>query len=175
MAHPVIFRSQKQWVLDELQPESLLHVYCDASVQKVEEYLPADQIAEDARGGGGTSFRPVFELVDTWDEPPKLLVYLTDLAGCYPEQEPQDYPVLWATWSKRWTPPWGELVRADLKDLIHFPRRLNHPQPIAALHRTKHPPRFWTFTGPRDKRGERVRTSWLQKQGGKSVSMVNDG
>lgn len=117
MAHPVIFRSQKQWVLDELQPESLLHVYCDASVQKVEEYLPGDQIGEDAPGGGGTNFRPVFDLVDAWDEPPRLVVYLTDLEGTYPKREPDDYPVLWVTWDKTTTPPWGELVRADLEDL----------------------------------------------------------
>ena len=62
----------------------------------------------DAKGGGGTDFRPVFDLIDNPnsqlstlnsqlsdpDEPPVCVVYLTDLDGSFPAKEPE-YPVLW--------------------------------------------------------------------------------
>jgi predicted metal-dependent peptidase len=59
----------------------------------------------DAKGGGGTDFRPVFDIIEDprkakehemeeFDEPPVCVVYLTDLDGSFPAEEPE-YPVLW--------------------------------------------------------------------------------
>lgn len=67
------------------------------------------------RGGGGTSFLPVFErLADT---PPKVLVFLTDGFGPAPDAAPP-YPVLWALLSDGVRPAdWGESIKlpADIR------------------------------------------------------------
>jgi len=80
----------------------------------LKEYYPGDVIDRNAPGRGGTDFRPVFEEVDTWDEPPAALVYLTDLDGTFPTEEP-GYPVLWVSYGtgNRRTPPWGEQVKVE--------------------------------------------------------------
>lgn len=63
------------------------------------------------RGGGGTSFRPVFEWLQSNDHHPDLLVYFTDANGLYPENEP-DYPVLWLVKGKHKV-PWGQRVQLN--------------------------------------------------------------
>ena len=81
----------------------LFVLQCDAKVTKIDAYdswdSPSDAIGtEKFIGGGGTDFRPVFDLVDKRISPlegiPDFLVYLTDGYGSFP-QRPPGYPVLW--------------------------------------------------------------------------------
>ena len=114
------FQAEIQAALDECQPERIDVIVCDAKVQNVQSFEPGDVVKIDAKGGGGTDFRPVFEIVDDprkakehrdggvsetgrgwtgepleeFDEPPICMVYLTDLDGSFPAVEPE-YPVLW--------------------------------------------------------------------------------
>jgi len=46
------------------------------------------------KGGGGTDFRPVFELISEGQDPPEVVLYLTDGYGTAPKKEP-GYPVIW--------------------------------------------------------------------------------
>lgn len=62
-------------------------------------------------GGGGTSFRPVFEWVNRQDRMPDLLLYFTDAQGRYPDAEPP-YPVLWLV-KGRAPVPWGERIQLN--------------------------------------------------------------
>ncbi len=62
-------------------------------------------------GGGGTSFRPVFEWVETLDRQPDLLVYFTDAEGEFPPREPP-YPVLWLVKGKA-PVPWGQRIQLN--------------------------------------------------------------
>ena len=105
------FRAEQQWCLDELQPEALVDICCDAVVQQVREYCPGDAIERQATGGGGTDFRPVFGLLAEKAVPPVCLVYLTDLDGEFPAEEP-GYPVLWVTTSDR-RAPFGRTVKIE--------------------------------------------------------------
>lgn len=61
------------------------------------------------KGGGGTDFRPVFTRVDKERIRPKILVYLTDTYGSFPDKQP-DYPVLWVVVGGAKTVPWGEVI-----------------------------------------------------------------
>jgi len=91
------FQAEVQAALDECLPERIDVIVCDARVQHVQSFEPGDAVTIDARGGGGTDFRPVFDHIDGGreeDEPPVCVVYLTDLDGTYPAKEPE-YPVLW--------------------------------------------------------------------------------
>jgi predicted metal-dependent peptidase len=88
-------------------------IYADNEVQGRETFTRADlPLKLKLNGGGGTDFRPVFELVGKGENPPLCLVYLTDLCCTkYPEQIPQ-YPVLWVNTERyRWKePPFGRVV-----------------------------------------------------------------
>jgi predicted metal-dependent peptidase len=97
-------------ISDEAKPESIHVVYCDAEVQDTQEFGPSEPIVLEAKGGGGTDFRPVFKWVTANEISPVCLIYLTDL-WCYDYPEhPPEYPVLWVTNSRR-TAPFGETVK----------------------------------------------------------------
>jgi len=93
------FFSELGGLLNSFGSYQLTVIQCDAAVQKVEQFddftpFPPDYKWE-AKGFGGTDFRPVFNYIDKHSElTPNLLVYLTDGYGDYPERAPS-YPVLW--------------------------------------------------------------------------------
>jgi len=110
------FQAEVQAALDECLPQCIDVIVCDAAVQHVQRFEPGDTVSIDAKGGGGTDFRPVFEHIDDdkdEDESPLCVVYLTDLDGSFPSVEPE-YPVLWCVpegsrYGSR-LPPFGEVA-----------------------------------------------------------------
>lgn len=66
---------------------------------------------ERLQGGGGTSFRPVFDWIDRQDRQPDLLVYFTDAQGEFPEHEPP-YAVIWLI-KGRAQVPWGQRIQLN--------------------------------------------------------------
>lgn len=105
------FQAEKQNCVDEMKPKRVIDIYCDSKIQKVGEYSAGEAIDRHAPGGGGTSFVPVFEHCAKMSDAPKALVYLTDLDGRFPKEAPP-YPVLWVTWTKDGTAPFGEVIYA---------------------------------------------------------------
>lgn len=104
------FASEIQCIMDECQPESLTVIYCDASVNDVEEFAPGDVVTLTPKGGGGTAFAPAFAEVETRGIEPACLVYMTDMEGSFPTSAP-DYPVLWLnTGNRRQVAPFGEVL-----------------------------------------------------------------
>lgn len=97
-------------IVEEMQPERLYLVYCDAEIQGVDVFERGEPITIKPKGFGGTDFRPVFKWVEDEVINPSCLVYLTDMAGAFPTHPP-DYPVLWADTEGYYPPPWGEHVR----------------------------------------------------------------
>jgi len=86
-------------------------IWCDAEIGHIQTFEPGELVSAgqfEPRGGGGTDFRPVFAHCD--ESPPKVLIYLTDLYGEFPETPP-NYPVIWATMTKDADPPFGDVVR----------------------------------------------------------------
>ncbi len=98
-------------VCDQVRPERVHVVYCDAVVQGVDTFERDDILIFARKGGGGTAFKPVFDWVEKQDETPVGVVYFTDGLGPFPETQP-DYPVLWLIKGSV-IPPWGEHVRID--------------------------------------------------------------
>ena len=101
-------------IYQETNPE-LMHVfYCDAKVQGHEVFLPGDdpEMARiKPRGGGGTNFKPLFNLIEKQQLPLQCLVFGTDGYATYPDKPPP-FPVLWVLTTQA-TPPWGEVVRME--------------------------------------------------------------
>jgi predicted metal-dependent peptidase len=99
---------------EEAQPELIRVIYCDATVQSVEEFGPSEPIKLSPKGGGGTDFVPPFRWVEENGIEPKCLIYLTDLY-CNSFPEPPDYPVLWVTDSHK-TAPFGGTLRISVAE-----------------------------------------------------------
>ena len=88
-------------------------LYCDTQVAHVETFTHDDlPLQLHPKGGGGTDFRQPFLWIKHQREEPKALVYLTDMCGTFPDEDP-GYPVLWAaigSWYENVEVPFGELV-----------------------------------------------------------------
>jgi hypothetical protein len=96
-------------IAEQAEPEVIHVVYCDATVQGVQEFSSAETITLKPKGRGGTKFQPVFEWVETNDVHPVCLIYLTDLVCSDYPLSPPEYPVLWVTDSRR-VAPFGETL-----------------------------------------------------------------
>jgi len=102
-------------ILGTVRPSKVYVVWCDAMVHKVDEVDDEEQVGGlKPKGGGGTSFIPVFKWIDDNDVYPEALVYLTDGYGTFPAESPR-YPVLWGDISKQVKYPWGEVVAVEIK------------------------------------------------------------
>ena len=90
-------------------------ICCDAKIQSVQTFsdsVPFDGKSFKFKGGGGTSYIPVFEYLEKEEEAPNLLIYLTDGYGDQPKKP--DYPVLWViTPGGRNYIPWGLEAKMD--------------------------------------------------------------
>lgn len=102
------FAAELQAIASEMQPSQVDVMYCDTEVHRHDTFMHGEQIEINAVGGGGTSFVPVFEKVKKDVDPPKVLIYLTDLQGEFPKEAPE-YPVIWAACANG-TVPFGDLV-----------------------------------------------------------------
>jgi len=77
-----VFNGHINRILETCNPEVVHVLYCDAHVHGVDEYTPDDfPVHIQAKGGGGTSFKPVFEYIDDNNIDPECVVYLTDGYG----------------------------------------------------------------------------------------------
>ncbi|MGD2112848.1 MAG: VWA-like domain-containing protein [Gammaproteobacteria bacterium] len=88
---------------------------CDAALCREGPWIyePWEEFSlpENLRGGGGTSFRPVFDWASSEGCRPDLLVYFTDAQGEFPSQEP-DFPVIWLV-KGRGAVPWGQRIQLN--------------------------------------------------------------
>jgi predicted metal-dependent peptidase len=109
------FMAETGGILDDVKPKRLVLLQCDAHVHEVVECDDvADLYRRKLKGGGGTSFIPVFERIEQDGDPIDTLIYFTDLLGSFPAQAP-GYPVIWASINPGYKPPWGDLVDVPLR------------------------------------------------------------
>lgn len=94
-------------ILKHTKPEAIHLVYCDAAVANVQKLttrdLPLRPDKFEPKGGGGTSFVPVFDYVRENKLRPVALLYLTDMYGSFPDKAPS-YPTIWCATSKEKAP-----------------------------------------------------------------------
>ena len=107
--HQSDFVSEVASIARELRPSRLHLLYCDTRVS-AETYDDMDELAEfTPKGGGGTSFVPVFDWVQHNGHNPVVLVYLTDMWGEFPAVPP-NYPVIWVDCEGNQSAPFGDYV-----------------------------------------------------------------
>lgn len=108
-----MFFGEIHGILDDIRPQRVVLMFCDTKVHRVDEVEDMADLLDvkkrGAPGGGGTSFRPVFEMVTEMGLEPDALIYLTDGMGSFPSEAPA-YSVLWGNVYPGSTFPWGEVV-----------------------------------------------------------------
>lgn len=85
----------------------------DAAIHR-DEYI--SELPDDLTGGGGTSFAPVFEHLDSFPEKTKAIVIFTDTWGAMPDFEP-NLQVVWAVYSECA----GSGVKVPFGEVIEIP------------------------------------------------------
>lgn len=105
------FGSEIKAIVQSVRPEVTTVIYCDAAVNHVDTFGPNDELHFEMHGGGGTDFRPPFDLVEESGAMPVCMVYLTDGYGPFPKDP--GYPVLWVMTSKV-VAPFGETVAIEI-------------------------------------------------------------
>jgi predicted metal-dependent peptidase len=101
-------------IKSQVRAQVTLHA-CDAALCEDGPwyYEPWEEFSlpREFKGGGGTSFKPVFQWLEQQDQQPDLLVYFTDAEGEFPQQEPP-CPVLWLV-KGRTKVPWGQRLQLN--------------------------------------------------------------
>lgn len=101
-------------IVQDVRPSKVYVIDIDTAVHQVIELEPDDDLHVDlanAKGGGGTSFTPLWEWMEREDIEPKCVVYLTDGYGTFPtEDQVGDTPVMWAMTTDVEAPV-GETIR----------------------------------------------------------------
>jgi len=103
-----LFEAEVRSILDGQRPERVYAVYFDTCVHKVDMCAAGQPIRLTPVGGGGTDFRPCFAWIEDRRLRPQIVVFLTDLYGPLPDQEPP-VPVLWASTGKQQA-PFGQVI-----------------------------------------------------------------
>jgi predicted metal-dependent peptidase len=107
------FASEAKSIFEDLSVEVVHVVYSDCVVTKVDTYRRGDQLEFVLDGGGGTSFKPVFQWVEENNIQPNALIYLTDMEGDFPTEDP-GYQTIWACYGPEHSAPFGEVIRVDI-------------------------------------------------------------
>lgn len=108
------FLAEIDAIKGQVRARVILHA-CDAqladdgpwSFEPWEEF----KLPREFKGGGGTSFLPVFDWLEREGRRPDLLVYFTDADGAFPVQEPT-FPVIWLVKGKGKV-PWGQRIQLN--------------------------------------------------------------
>jgi predicted metal-dependent peptidase len=103
-----LFEAEVCSILEGQRPQCVHVLYFDTEVHKVDTFQAGESVHLNPVGGGGTDFTPCFEWLEEHGIQPQALVFLTDLCGSFPENEPA-YPVIWASTQRR-KAPFGSVI-----------------------------------------------------------------
>jgi len=104
------FQSEINSLIARCKPTKVSVIQCDAAITDVQEYHDQSPIELTLRGGGGTDFRPVGEEILRRGIDPRVVIYLTDLEGSFPDVA-WPFPTIWCVYNnERLTAPFGDTV-----------------------------------------------------------------
>jgi len=107
------FEAELNSIIAQCRPRNVIVLYCDDRITDTAEFGPGERVRLDAKGGGGTDFRPVGHYINEHNIHPRVCIYLTDLYGKFPEA-PWEFPVIWCVYGDNKShAPFGDTVHMD--------------------------------------------------------------
>jgi len=104
-------------IMETCLPEKVTVIYCDYDIGGIQEYTPDElPITLEPVGGGGTSFKPVFDWLDSYAGEVECLVYFTDGWGDQNDLDEPAIDTVWVTTDKD-TFPFGEVITFNMEQL----------------------------------------------------------
>jgi len=108
------FVAEMKVILEDTEYDAVTIMACDTRVRWHGTFAKGEEVEYKLSGGGGTSFRPVWDKADMLGLKPKACVYFTDLV-CHSFGDEPEYPVLWAKWgTDTRKPPFGEVTQVEV-------------------------------------------------------------
>lgn len=101
------FVSEIKAILGSFDKVKVRLTFCDAEASPFVELDEFDIKQIKPVGGGGTDFKPVFDLIKKEQNDPVALIYFTDLMGDFPDKAP-DYETLWINTTLELRAPFGK-------------------------------------------------------------------
>lgn len=88
---------------------------CDSEVHGLKEVKNWQELPKLLLGGGGTSFRPIFEAVEKSKRKPSVVIVITDGDGDAPAEEPAGVKTIWLLTGRHAHVPcsWGTVIMVD--------------------------------------------------------------
>lgn len=106
-----LFSGHVNRIVDTCIPEKITVLYCDYNIGGTQEYEPDDlPIVLKPVGGGGTSFKPVFKWLDSYDGEVECLIYFTDGWGDQDDLDAPHTDTVWVT-TDREDFSFGEVIK----------------------------------------------------------------
>ena len=102
------FLSEIKGICDSYENYTIYLFVADTHIRQRFELHPFDPLPRLITGRGGTSFVEVIE--EAAKLPISALVYMTDLAGAFPQRE-LAFPVIWVVTDSEAEAPWGQVIR----------------------------------------------------------------
>ena len=107
------FESELNSIIGQCRPRNVIVLYCDTQIAGRDDFGLGERVRLNAKGGGGTDFRPVGDYIKEFNIQPRVCIYLTDLYGTFPEG-PWDFPVIWCVYgNNKGHAPFGDTVHLD--------------------------------------------------------------
>jgi len=111
------FNAHINRIMETCLPEKVTVIYCDYEIGGIREYTPDElPITLEPVGGGGTSFKPVFDWLDSYAGEVECLVYFTDGWGDQNDLDEPAIDTVWVTTDKD-TFPFGEVITFNMEQL----------------------------------------------------------
>lgn len=106
------FGGEMQSILSEVA-ENVIVYYVDTKIQKIDEFEQDEEMVLQAKGRGGTDFKPAFDHIEKNGVDCAALVYFTD-GECNSFPNDPGFPVLWGIYGNdKFKPPFGEVVKVS--------------------------------------------------------------
>jgi predicted metal-dependent peptidase len=102
------FLSELNFLMNTISNFQIDLLVCDDKIRTHKTFYGGDILEAEAKGGGATDFRPVFEFIERELQDVKLLLYFSDLEGIFPSDAP-DYEVKWIA-PKETRIPFGDII-----------------------------------------------------------------
>ena len=112
-----MYLGELQAINEELRPEKMYVLCCDADIAECYEFTPHDDLTElKIKGRGGTMVTPVFKYIEECLPEVETIVYFTDMGIFWDHESKEEprQPVIWfATDNNYEEPPFGTVIEIN--------------------------------------------------------------